>query len=116
MSISFVRLICRILVVCVIGLPLHVQAGLIGTDQAIAAAPSHVARDTAPRVLNRAEMAYQLQWFGLTPQDARDRVDALSDGEVAQLAGQIQNLPAGAVQPLAILAVVVIFYWFFVRK
>ena len=38
MSMSFVRLISRLLVVCLIGLPFQVSAGMIGTDQAVSAA------------------------------------------------------------------------------
>lgn len=96
MGTSFVRLVSRILIVCMIGLPFQVQAGLIGTGDVVSAAQAQAARDTVAGFLNRTEVAGQLQALGLTPQAAKDRVAALTDAEVAKLAGQIESLPAGA--------------------
>jgi hypothetical protein len=92
---SFVRFISRILIVCMIGLPFQVNAGLIGTDT-ISAAQAVAARDAVASVLDRADVSSQLQSLGLTPQAAKERLDALTDQEVAQLAGRLQQLPAGA--------------------
>lgn len=96
MGTSFVRLVSRILILCMIGLPFQVQAGLIGTDEVVSAAQARAARDTVAGFLNRTEVAGQLQALGLTPHAAKDRVAALTDAEVAKLAGQIESLPAGA--------------------
>lgn len=96
MGTSFVRLVSRILIVCMIGLPFQVRAGLIGTDEVVSAAQAQAARDTVAGFLNRTEVAGRLQGLGLTPQAARDRVAALTDAEVATLAGRIESLPAGA--------------------
>src|SRR5262245_30183311 len=95
MSAHFVRFISRILIVCLIGLPFQVNAGMIGTET-IAAAQAQAARDAVTSVLNRADVSTQLQSLGLTPQAAKERLDALTDQEVAKLAGQMQQLPAGA--------------------
>ena len=46
-------------------------------------------------VLERAEVQAQLQAHGVTLEQARARVAALSDAEAAQLAAQIDSLPAG---------------------
>ena len=96
MNTAFNRFVCRILVACMIGLPFQVQAGMIGSDAAISAAQAQVARTAVLSFIDRAEVAAQLQAFGLTPQAATDRVAALTDAEVAALAGQIDHLPAGA--------------------
>lgn len=96
MSMSFVRLISRLLVVCLIGLPFQASAGMIGTDQAVSATQAQAARAIVLSQISRADVAGQLQSLGLTPQAAADRVAALTDVEVAKLAGQIDSLPAGA--------------------
>jgi hypothetical protein len=46
-------------------------------------------------VLERADVQQQLQARGVTVEQAKARVAALSDAEAAQLAAQIDSLPAG---------------------
>ncbi len=118
MSTSFVRLISRLLVVCLIGLPFQVNAGLIGTDQVVTTAQAQAARATVLSQISRADVAGQLQSLGLTAQVATDRVAALTDSEVAKLAGQIDSLPAGASSGGAILLLILIgvLIWWAVKK
>ena len=117
MSMSFVRLISRLLIVCLIGLPFQVSAGMIGTDQAVSAAQAQAARATVLSQISRADVAGQLQSLGLTPQAAKDRVAALTDVEVAKLAGQMDSLPAGADgSGLLLLILVGVLIWWLVRK
>jgi hypothetical protein len=118
MSTSFVRLISRLLVVCLIGLPFQVNAGLIGTDQVVTAAQAQAARATVSSFVSRTEVAGQLQALGLTAQNAKDRVAALTDTEVAKLAGQIDSLPAGAngAGLLVIIAIVILIWWLVEKK
>ena len=117
MSISFVRLINRLLIVCLIGLPFQVSAGMIGTDQAVTAAQAQAARAAVLSQISRSDVAGQLQSLGLTPQAAKDRVAALTDVEVAKLAGQIDSLPAGADgSGVALLIIVVLLIWWLVKK
>jgi hypothetical protein len=47
------------------------------------------------RILERADVQQQLQAHGVTLEQAKARVAALSDAEAAQLAAQIDSLPAG---------------------
>ena len=116
MSTSFIRFISRLLVVCMIGLPFQVNAGMIGTDAVVSAAQAQAARTTVLSQISRAEIAGQLQSFGLTPQAASDRVAALTDAEVAKLAGQIESLPAGADGGLLLLILLGVLIWWLVRK
>ena len=115
----FTRLVSRLLIVCMIGLPFHVHAGLIGTDQVVSAAQAAAARGTVASVMNRSDVAGQLQAMGLSPQAAKDRVAALTDAEVAKLAGQIEALPAGASNTAAAILIIVIIgvlIWWAVKK
>ena len=114
---SFVRILSRILIVCMIGLPFQAHAGLIGTDQVVTAEQALAARDMVAGVLSRAEVASQLQALGLTPEAAKDRVASLTDAEVSKLAGQIQSLPAGADGGALILLILIgVLIWWLVKK
>lgn len=117
MSTFFVRLISRLLIVCLIGLPFQVSAGMIGTDSVVSAAQAQVARATVLSQLSRADVAGQLQSLGLTAQAATDRVAALTDTEVTKLAGQIDSLPAGADGTALVLLVLLgVLIWWLVKK
>ena len=117
MNTTFARLVSRILIVCMIGLPFQVHAGMIGTDTVVAVAQAQAARDVLSSVIERTDVASQLQALGLSPQSAKDRVNALTDAEVAKLAGQLQQVPAGADGTgVALLIVVVLLLWWFWKK
>jgi hypothetical protein len=82
------RIVCRVLAACMAVAPLQAGAGLIGTGDAVA--PVQVQAGA------RAALAGQFEALGVAADSARDRVAALSDAEVAQLAGQVERQPAGA--------------------
>lgn len=79
------------------------QSALVGTEQ-VAAAQGVVSADVqaaAERarvlaLLDRPEVAAGLVERGLSAEQARDRVAALTDAEVAQLAHTLDTAPAGA--------------------
>ena len=87
----------------------QVQAGVIGTDQALQASSE---RERVKAMLARPEVAQQLQKSGIDAQQAAARVDAMSNEEVTQLAGRLDALPAGGTlsnnELIIILLVVVI--------
>ena len=117
MNMSFVRLISRLLVVCMIALPFQVNAGMIGTDQVVTAAQAQAARSLVLSQVTRSDVAGQLQSLGLSPQAAAERVAALTDVEVAKLAGQIQTLPAGADGGALVLLILLgVLIWWLVKK
>jgi hypothetical protein len=71
------------------------QAAMIGTDEAQGTTTIQFERDRVKALLARPEVAKQLGDFGVAPQDAAARVDAMSDAEVLALAGRIDQLIAG---------------------
>jgi hypothetical protein len=114
------KLICRILILALMMLPFQaVQAGMIGTDRAAAAASAQLERDAVLNLVSRTEVAGQLQSMGLDPQTALDRVNAMTDQEVHALAGRVDTDPAGAkkssngwvVAAVIIIALVIYFNW-----
>lgn len=109
MTSRFARFICRILAASLIVLPWQAQAEMIATDQALNAAQATVAR-----FVEREQVASQLQLLGITPQAAKERVAALTDAQVAEIAGRIDELPAGsgALQVLVVLWLIFYFCFF----
>ena len=99
--------VCRVLVVLMIWSPYQIaQAGMIGTDQ-VAQTPQ-ADRGAVLGFVSRADVAGQLQAFGLDPATATDRVAAMTDDEVRYLAGRIGAMPAGATDAGAVLLLIVI--------
>ena len=73
-----------------VGLALAVpqaHAGMIGIEDA--------ERERVKSMLERPELAAELEKMGVAPADARARVDAMTPQEVAQLAGRLDKLAAG---------------------
>ena len=113
MKSTFTRLVCRVLAVSVIALPWQAQAGLVGTDQAVAGAQQD-ARAAVARILSRGDVAAQLRMLGLSPQAASERVAALSDAEVAALAGKTDALPAGGIAGVLPVVVVALLIYYLI--
>lgn len=91
----FRRFVSQALIVSLAALPFTAQAGLIGTDE-VAAPVAQSDRAKVRDFLARADVQQQLQQYGLTAQAAQERVDALTEAEVQQIAGQVDTVPAGA--------------------
>ena len=116
MNSFFVRLICRLLVLCMLVTPFAVNASLIGTDQAQATSQSAGSRDRVLNFVQRGDVRNQLESLGLSPERAKDRVNAMTDQEVAQLAGRIDALPAGADGgALLVLILIGVLIWYLVK-
>jgi len=77
------------------GLPMTAQAGIVQTDEVVAAGMSDANRDKVKAFLAREDIRSALQAQGLDSAAASDRVKALSDAEVAQLASRVDQAPAG---------------------
>lgn len=103
---AFNRCIARVLIVCTIsfGLPPSSIAGIVTTDEVRAG----VNRDEIRNFLDRADVMARMQELGVDPAAARARVEALSDHEIALLADQMDQLPAGGADALVVVAIVFI--------
>lgn len=88
-----------------------VRAELISTEAVLqGAATAGDARTRVRALIAREDAALELGRYGLTPDQARARIDALSDAEVRRIAGRIDQLPAGAAlgEVILIIALVVL--------
>ena len=91
-----------------LGLQSTASAGVIGTEAYLTAQAraGHLADINA--ALARADVQAQLIALGVDPANAATRAAALPDAELAQVAGQLQALPAGGDGLLAVIGVVFI--------
>jgi hypothetical protein len=80
------RFIAALLVIS-LALPFPAQAAMLSIDSG--------QRDQINRLLERADLQSRLQANGVSAQDVKARVAAMTDDEVAQLAARIDQLPAG---------------------
>jgi hypothetical protein len=75
---------------------LNAHAGMIGTSQAVADVARARNLQTVQVFLERNDVQTELVKRGVAPQEAAQRVAGLSDFELAKVAGNIENAPAGA--------------------
>ena len=114
----FYKLVSQLLIVCMVWTPFSIQASMIGTDQVAASTQDQSNREKVINFVQRGEVASQLESLGVSPSNAADRVNAMTQQEINQLAGQIDSMPAGADGWWILAAVVVgaIIWYFWFRK
>ena len=71
------------------------MAGMVSTEQVIEAASADQSRESVMRFLERDDVRRQMEALGVDPDEAAARVGSLSDAEVEQIAGRLEELPAG---------------------
>ena len=111
-----VRCLCRMLIVCMGAFPFATYAGMVSTDEVVAAVQNQGSRDRLRDMVARSDVRSQLQTLGINPSAAQERVGAMTDAEVASLVGQIDSLPAGGASGWAIAAGLLVigliwYYW-----
>lgn len=119
MNLALKRSTCHVLVASLLTLSFHTaHAGLIGAEQAAAAAQPGADRALILGTLDRADVVAQLQAVGVDPLAARERVNSMTDQEAHALAQDIQAAPAGAASGWGVLAVLVIagLIWYYVIR
>jgi hypothetical protein len=91
------RVIVALLIVSTTATSLPVQAAMLAAD---------ADRSRIAAALERTELREQLAVFGVSLEQAQARVAALTDAEAAELAGRLDELPAGGIDVLAVVLVV----------
>lgn len=92
----------------VVAAPAFVGSDLITTQVALNAERGQADRERIQEILTRTDVQEQLVAQGVDPAEVEARVAALSDTEAAQMAEQLEQLPAGASVVGALFAVFVI--------
>src|SRR5262247_1008716 len=81
------------------------HAGVIGTQEYLAAVDREATRARIDAVLAREEVRSKLEQYGVDPAETDARLAALTDQELEQLATDLENVPAGG-SVLAVVGVV----------
>ncbi|MDR9498338.1 MAG: PA2779 family protein [Hydrogenovibrio sp.] len=84
-----------ILVALMSVMTLPVQAAMMSTEQVVQTQQAQVDRQHLTQMLDRTDVQDQLVAMGVSADDVQQRVAAMTDTEVAQLNGQLADLPAG---------------------
>lgn len=94
-----IRITSHVLLVAFASITCYVpatQAAMIGTEQLLLSAEQRPAdRVHLEALLNRSDLAEQLEAAGVDRQQLLARVNALTDDEVAAINNQLDNVPAG---------------------
>jgi hypothetical protein len=88
-----------VLVICAAFFAASIQSaargGVIGTQEYLTSIDREAAIERIDAVLARDEVRSALEHYGVDPADADERVAALTDQELQQLADDLEGLPAG---------------------
>lgn len=93
----FTRIVASALIIssASMGFPMMANAGIVSTDETLSSTTQTDSRDRVNAFLNRTDVRQALQGQGVSADAALERVQAMSDAEVAQLAGRIDQAPVG---------------------
>ena len=84
------------LVMLMVSMPFGLaQAGMVSTDQVIDQAAVAETRERVIDFLARDDVRQQMEALGIDSDEATARAANMTDAEVMQLAGQLDQLPAG---------------------
>jgi hypothetical protein len=75
--------------------PATTYAGLVGTDRILSADTRNRQMTEIRNVLARDEVKTQMLDLGVNPADVEERLDSLTDAELARLSAGMKELPAG---------------------
>ena len=108
---GMLRAVARLMaaVMLVVSMPLGAaQAGMVPTDQVIDSIAVEETRAWVMDFLARDEVRQQMEALGVDGDEAAARAAGMTDAEVMQLAGQLEQLPAGEGAIGAVLGVFVL--------
>lgn len=91
------RLIASLLIASttLMGLPLTANAGIVSSETTLTAGAAEANRDRVNTFLARADVRQAMEARGVDSANALERVQSMSDAEVSQVAGRIDQAPAG---------------------
>lgn len=99
----FRRFVASLLVVCLSGLSLPANAGMLATDAALAADRERVAA-----FVDREDVRAKLEAYGVRSADVHARVASMTDEEAQRVAAHIDELPAGGVLGLLLTVFIIL--------
>lgn len=108
---TFKRTLTLILSISLLGLSFtNVQAAIISNDQIINKAQQANERAALLQTIAREDVQQQLSKMGVNPADIENRINQMTQQEIAQLNQQMNELPAGS----GVLGIIVLVFLVFV--
>jgi hypothetical protein len=110
----FTRYVCFFVAVTMLLMSLPVQtvrAAMIKTETVLTLSTVNDVRENLNQFLGREDVQAIMTAQGISPAEAKARVDSLSDDEIMQIADKMDQLPAGGTSAFGVIvtAAVVIF-------
>ena len=109
-SVKPVSIMLAIFMIFISGPFQSVFAAMIGTETVLDSKRGQEAREYLRGFLAREDVRAALIAQSIDPQEARARVDSLSDAEAVNIAGKLEQLPAGAGAFEALLVIVLVVF------
>ena len=95
------------------------SAAMIGTERLMKSDRNQVTRDYLHHLISRQDIQETLVARGISPQEAKARIDSLTDAEIELISKKIADLPAGGdvtgfivVVGIVLIIVIVVVEWF----
>jgi len=104
----FARYVCYFVTVTVLlmSLPVQtVQAAMVRTETVLTLSTANNVRENLNQFLKREDVKAIMMAQGISPIEAKARVDSLSDAEIMQIAEKVDQLPAGGTSTLGVIAI-----------
>jgi hypothetical protein len=73
--------------------PAH--AAMVSTGEILKQNQRDIDRERLHMLLDRSEVRVQLEAWGIDSEEAKARIDSLTDQEIAEVAAQLEQMPAG---------------------
>ncbi|HDP88445.1 MAG TPA: hypothetical protein ENN42_00555 [Thioalkalivibrio sp.] len=83
-------------------------AGMVGTDTVLSERAEADERARLHALLDREDVQEKLVEYGVSPEEAAERVAALTDQEALELAQNIDELPAGGSTTALLLVIIIL--------
>ena len=87
-----------------------VQAAMVGTAEIVNPAQSSLARDHLQQFLDQEAAQQKLQAWGVNPDLVKERINSLTDSELARINREIDTLNAGGTSILGVLLIIFIVF------
>lgn len=104
----FGAICCALMLLFVATAPAH--AGMVGTDEVLGTVEASDQRAELVAMIERDAVREQLVEYGVDPATAQARIQNMTDAEIAQLHGRIEEMPAGSSSALGVALVVFIVF------
>lgn len=89
------KFLIHVLISSLVLVPFSINAAMISTDKALSSSQNIENKNKVNEFFKRSDVIAKFESMGVTPQMAQERINAMTQAEVNQVAKNIDSLPAG---------------------